>query len=86
MTYELPDFPIGIVYKSDRESGVINCAKFESKDQLMIYLNQLMVDNIVDILMPNFEITIYKKTIEYDPELKKDREVCRFHKFPKTVG
>jgi hypothetical protein len=82
MSYELPDFPMGIVWKSDKVSGVIDYTKFESKPKLTEYLNQLFIDG----LLPNLEITIYKKSIEYDPELKKDREVCRFHKFQKTVG
>ncbi len=82
MSYELPDFPIGIVYKSNTISGVIDYKKAESKEHLATYLDTLLNDP----MLPNCEITIYKKSIEYDPELKKDREVCRFHKFPNPVG
>ena len=66
MTYELPDFPIGIVYKSNTISGVIDYKKAKSKEQLATYLNTLLNDP----MLPNCEITIYKKTIEYNNLLK----------------
>ena len=78
MAYELPDFPVGIVYKTPTTIGTIDHKKFESKETLMEHLNTLRGTS------SEVDITVYKMSTEIDPVTNKDKVVCRYHNIPKN--
>ena len=79
MSYELPDFPLGIVYRTNTSRGVINYTDYESKEALMEYLNKFNSE-------PDVVITVYKMSTEINPATKQEQVVCRYHDVPKTIG
>ena len=78
MAYELPDFPLGIVYRTDTTHGMINYTDFESKEALMDHINDLNTAS-------DMVITVYKMSTEIHPVTKQDQVVCRYHDVPKTI-